>query len=54
MVLGTFCKPAYKIDRKIQTLKLIAPKQMKIDMPCKNEKSLNLGAFSDNSVSFSH
>ena len=39
---------------KHQLFRLIIPKQVKIDMPCRNEKSLNLGAFSDTSVSFSH
>ena len=49
---GIFCQPAYKSIEKHKCFRLIAPKQKKIDMPCRNKKSLDLGAFSDTSVSF--
>ena len=39
---------------KHELLELIAQKQVKTDMPCRNQKSLNLGAFLDTSVNFSY
>ena len=45
MWLAFFCQPAYKINRKHKTFKLIAPKPVKIDMSCKNKKFLNLIGF---------
>ena len=52
IVVAIFCQSASKINRKHKLLELIAPKQVKIDMPCMNKKSLNLSAFSDTIVSF--
>ena len=52
--LEVFANQHTKSIEKHKHFGLIAPKQMKIDMPCNNKKSLNSGAFSDTSVSFSH
>ena len=49
----TFAKQHTKSIGKHKPLELIAPKQVKTDMPCRNKKSLNFGAFSDTSVRFS-
>ena len=54
LCLAYFANQHTKSVEKHKYCKLIAPKQVKIDMPCENEKSLNLGPFSDTSVSFSH
>ena len=52
--LAFFANQQTKSIEKHKPFRLIAPKQVKIDMSGKNKKSLNLGAFSDTSVSFSH
>ena len=52
--LACFANQHTKTVETHKLCRLIAPKQMKLDMPCKNKKSLNLSAFSDTSVRFSH
>ena len=52
--LAFFANQHAKSIEKDKFFRLIASKQVKIDMPCKDKKSLNLGAFSDTSVSFSY
>ena len=52
--LALFANDHTKSIEKHRLFKLIAPKQVKIDMHCRNKESLNLSAFSDASVSFSH
>ena len=49
--LALFANQHTKSIEKHKLSNLIAPKQVKIDVPCRNEKSLNLGAFSDTLVS---
>ena len=41
-----------KSIEKYKLFRIIAPKQVKIDMLFKNKKIFNLGAFSDTSISF--
>ena len=52
-MVGIFANQHTKSLEKRKHFSVITPKQVKIGMPCK-KKSLNLGAFSDTSVSFSH
>ena len=42
-----FANQHTKSIEKYKHFRFIAPKQVKIDMPCRNKKSLNIGAFSD-------
>ena len=52
--LAFFANQHTNSTEKHRLFGIIAPKRMKIEIPCKNEKCLNLGASSDTSVSFSH
>ena len=52
--LALFANQHTKSIEKHKHIRFIASKQVKIDMPCRNEKFLKLGAFSDTRVSFSH
>ena len=52
IVVGIFLPTNLK--EKYKRSRLIASRQAKIDLSSKNKKSLNLGAFSDTGVSFSH
>ena len=52
--LAFFASQHTKSIDKHKLLELTAPKQVKIEMPRRNRKSVNLRAFSHNSISLSH